>query len=166
MSNIVVGVFENHSNLEDAVSELLVSGFSRDQLNAFLPRSAGYSGTPVDENAQSVFEGYGGAQDITQSFGNALAGYDEHAVYLDLLGNGRIILTVRTESEERVDRAVEVMSRHAPIDIAEYQSSAESAAAPKGRTDTAVVPEAPAEVVNSSLGKRKTARRSGRLRIF
>lgn len=144
MANTVVGVFKDASTAQDAVSELLVSGFLHDQLNLFTPHVEEPGNEQAGLSLNEELKKEAGMDDFFRSLASMFTDYDEVTVYSNAIKQGDVVLTVYADSEERSERAVEVMRHHSPMDIKEYYPR-EGSASPWGRgLDSAVVPETPA----------------------
>jgi uncharacterized protein (TIGR02271 family) len=121
MENTVVGVYDNYTQAQEAVNELISAGFSRDDVQL----------RPDTQNAATGQDGLGTAvRDDTESTGSSIGnffrslfGMDEHRenrdIYSEAVRRGSHVLTVDAQSDEMRERAVEIMNRHDPIDIDE-----------------------------------------------
>jgi hypothetical protein len=72
------------------------------------------------------------------------------------------VLVAYAESDERVDRAIEVISRYSPVNIDDYYTFRQSPS-PRGAKDTAFAPVEPSPIENSSNRKLDTSRHA---RVF
>lgn len=121
MANTVVGVFDSYAQAQNAMNDLLASGFSRDeiQLNPESDRSTstGSVTTTGDDSGGSA---------IGNFFRN-LFGMDEDRterdVYSEAVRRGSCVLTVSADSDEACDRAADIMNRFDPVDIDERTST-------------------------------------------
>lgn len=111
MENTVIGVYDSYAQAEYARNELLSSGFSESDvhLNPEIGASEGardeYSGSAVGNFFRSLF----GREEEREQVD----------VYAEALRRGSCVLAVDVASEEQRERAVEVMSRHDPLDLDE-----------------------------------------------
>lgn len=114
MDNTVVGVYDSYAQAENAMNELLASGFSRSgvQLNAEADRT----GLTAESDTHDSGSGIG-------NFFRSLFGMDEHRethdIYSEAMRRGSCVLTVDADSDEQRDRALEIMNRYDPVDIDE-----------------------------------------------
>jgi uncharacterized protein (TIGR02271 family) len=130
MQHTLVAVFDNRSDAQNAMDELLASGFSRSDVNVSSADPTGQTssltGSSTDgSNMQD--EGIGAS---IKHFFNGLFGSDndEHASrYSDVVSRGHHVLTVTTESEPEVERAADVIERFGPVDIDERHDLSGSA---------------------------------------
>jgi len=120
MGNTIIGIFRNSANAQDAVSELLVSGFGLGQIRVFSPGqgSADTSSISLDEEGRAV--------ERMHTFFNALAKIasekDDFSVYSDLAERGFSVLAAFVDSREMIEHAIEAMSHHSPVNIRDYYS--------------------------------------------
>jgi uncharacterized protein (TIGR02271 family) len=128
MQHTLVAVFDNRSDAQNAMDELLASGFTRDNVNV---SSADLSGTTTTTGATlgtTHEEGVGAS--IKHFFENLFgADHDEHAIrYSNAVSGGQHVLTLTTDSEPEVERAADLIERFGPIDIDERHDLAGDAA--------------------------------------
>ena len=128
MQHTLVAVFDNRSDAQNAMDELLASGFTRD--NVYVS-SADLSGTTTTAGATlgtTHEEGVGAS--IKHFFENLFGSDDdEHATrYSTAVAGGQHVLTLTTSSEPEVERAADVIERFGPIDIDERHDLAGNAA--------------------------------------
>ena len=128
MQHTLVAVFDNRSDAQNAMDELLASGFTRD--NVYVS-SADLSGTTTTTGATlgaTHEEGVGAS--IKHFFENLFGSdHDEHATrYSTAVAGGQHVLTLTTSSEPEVERAADVIERFGPIDIDERHDLAGNAA--------------------------------------
>lgn len=114
MENTVIGVYDSYAQAQNAMNELLSSGYSRNdiQLN---PESDSAARTDTQESSGGI-----------GNFFRSLFGMDEKSeyrthgdIYSEAVRRGSCVLTVHADSEEQRDRATEIMNRYDPIDIDE-----------------------------------------------
>ena len=119
MQHTLVAVFDNRSDAQNAMDELLASGFTRDNVNVSSADLAGTTTTTGTTLGTSHEEGVGAS--IKHFFENLFgADNDEHATrYSSYVASGRHVLTVTAASEPEVERAADVIERFGPVDIDE-----------------------------------------------
>lgn len=154
MASILMGMFKDNSSAQEAVGELLSSGFAHDQINIFSPRPTKPESGRADESLASELKKEAGMDDFFRSLASAFTDYDELAVYSDADKEGRVVLTVYADTEEKAGRAAEIIDSHSPLDINDYHSPAGDRYR-FGTTDTAGLPPS-----------RRGARRSGKVIVF
>jgi len=165
MANTVAGVFGDYSKAQDAVSELLVSGFTRDQI--YLSQR---EGKDLDEITHA--ESFGGKlqkdagmDDFFRSLATMFTDYDELTVYSGVVKMGKTVLIVHADSDERVERAAGIINRHSPLDVEEYVEQVAKKQTPGTGLDRAILPESP-EQGAEAVSKDVRPRNVGSVRIF
>jgi hypothetical protein len=123
MQHTLVAVFDNRSDAQNAVDELLASGYTRTNVNLSSADPTGQTdsvtGSREDIGTGVHEEGIGAS--IKHFFTN-LFGSDtsEHAArYSDAVTRGHHVVTLTTESEPEVERAADIIERFGPVDIDE-----------------------------------------------
>jgi uncharacterized protein (TIGR02271 family) len=129
MQHTLVAVFDNRSDAQSAMDELLASGFTRDNVyvsSADLTGQAGtssYASSTMDTTTTTTGtthdEGIGAS--IKHFFENLFGSdNDEHVTrYSNVVSGGQHVLTLTTTSEPEVERAADVIERFGPVDIDE-----------------------------------------------
>jgi len=163
MANTVAAVFTDDSHAQDAVSELLISGFTRDQIH-----TSTQTGT-VPNEADYVYElqKETGMDDFFRSLAEMFTDYDELTTYANMAKIGHTVLMVHADSKERIDRAEEVINHHYPLDVEEYDAQSENRSASGAHgADAAVVPQAAETDMKSASRKNRHIRESRGVRVF
>jgi uncharacterized protein (TIGR02271 family) len=152
MANAVVAVFDQYTEAQSTVNELLVAGFDQNEvkLNA--------EDAPKFERESSEQTGVKGFfQDL---FGKGKDDDDEIQLYDEAVRHGNYVVTAIASTDERSELASEVMSHHHPIDIDERSSEwMAEGAQPQAQKDSIPVIEEEVKV-----GKREVA--GGGVRVF
>jgi len=131
MQHTLVAVFDNRSDAQSAMDELLASGFSRTDVNVSSADATGQTSSlsgDVPGIDQTHEEGIGAS---IKHFFTGLFGSDSdtHASqYSDAVTRGHHVLTLTTQSEPEVERAADVIERFGPVDIDERHDLTGSAA--------------------------------------
>ena len=128
MQHTLVAVFDNRSDAQSAMDELLASGFTRTNVNV---SSADLTGTTTTTGATlgtTHEEGVGAS--IKHFFSNLFGSdQEEHATrYSNFVTGGQHVLTLTTTSEPEVERAADVIERFGPLDIDERHDLSGNAA--------------------------------------
>jgi uncharacterized protein (TIGR02271 family) len=150
MQHTLVAVFDNRSDAQNAMDELLASGFTRDNVNLSSADLAGTTTTTGATLGETHEEGVGAS--IKHFFENLFGtGHDEHAIrYSNAVTGGQHVLTLTTDSEPEVERAADLIERFGPIDIDERHDLAGTAASlGAGAYQPATSPSAPAGSMQS-----------------
>lgn len=131
MQHTLVAVFDNRSDAQSAMDELLASGFSRTDVNVSSADPTGQTSSlsgDVPGIDQTHEEGIGASikHFFTDLFGSDS---DTHVSrYSDAVTRGHHVLTLTTQSEPEVERAADVIERFGPVDIDERHDLTGSAA--------------------------------------
>ena len=130
MQHTLVAVFDNRSDAQKAMDDLLASGFRRSDLRLSeggAQSAAGTSGTMQEDESMG---------DSIKNFFSDLFGSDRGdrmEQYNEAISRGHYVLTVTAPSEPEVERAADLVERYGPVDIDE-KSSAWSAGSTAGST--------------------------------
>ncbi|MEN3297360.1 MAG: hypothetical protein V7642_6613 [Burkholderiales bacterium] len=123
MAYTVIGVYDNYSDAEEALKELVSRGIPRHKMNLGLIEDS-----PLGRRAE--------LQQLTQSddestsrlslpdfmrtfFGN---GRQDRDIYLEAVRRGSYVLMVNAENDKQADQAMHVMAGHHPVNIDERAS--------------------------------------------
>jgi uncharacterized protein (TIGR02271 family) len=128
MQHTLVAVFDNRSDAQNAMDELLASGFTSDNVYVASADLTGTTTTTGTTLGTTQEEGVGAS--IKHFFENLFGSdNDEHATrYSTAVTGGQHVLTLTTTSEPEVERAADVIERFGPIDIDERHDLAGNAA--------------------------------------
>jgi hypothetical protein len=122
MRHTLVAVFDNRSDAQSALDELLASGFSRTDASLSSADPTGQSNSVTGDNESLEGEREEGFGASIKHFFTGLFGSDtnEHAMkYSYAVTRGHHVLTLTTESEPEVERAADIIERFGPVDIDE-----------------------------------------------
>ncbi|MBA4094555.1 MAG: hypothetical protein C0489_10765, partial [Candidatus Accumulibacter sp.] len=126
-------MFDNRTDAQNAMNELMSSGFSRDEVKlsnadptGMTDSVTGSSAARTDADTDTLADGTGvGIGASIKNFFTDLFGADnsEHASrYEGAVTRGHHVLTVRAESLPEVERAADIVERYGPTDIDEQAS--------------------------------------------
>lgn len=134
MQHTLIAVFDNRSDAQKAMDDLLASGFSRADLRLSeggTDTGAGTSGTlPEDESMGESIKNF-----FSDLFGSDRG--DRMEQYNEAISRGHYVLTVSAPNEPEVERAADLVERYGPVDIDE-KSSAWSAGSTTGMSGGAM----------------------------
>ncbi|WP_156895545.1 general stress protein [Massilia putida] len=122
MRHTLIAVFDNRSDAQNALDELLASGFSRTDASLSGADPTGQSDSVTGSNERLEGEHEEGIGASIKHFFTGLFGSDtnEHAMkYSYAVTRGHHVLTLTTESEPEVERAADIIERFGPVDIDE-----------------------------------------------
>ncbi|MGB9108375.1 MAG: general stress protein [Telluria sp.] len=131
MQHTLVAVFDNRSDAQNAMDELLASGFTRTDVNVSSAdagsQTDSLSGTTTDTGTEVRDEGIGAS--IKHFFAGLFGSdSDDHvARYSDVVSRGHHVLTLVTQSEPEVERAADIIERFGPVDLDERHDLSGSA---------------------------------------
>lgn len=118
MENTVIAVYDSYAQAQNALNELLSSGFSRSdvQLSPDTDSTTTQSTTTQDSGGSGIgnfFRSLFGMEDQHREHGD---------IYSEAVRRGSCVLTVNAASDEQRDLATDIMNRYDPIDIDERSS--------------------------------------------
>lgn len=126
MANTIVGVYDNYQDAQDALNDLIKSGFEIEHVRLSPEEesaTARQTALRTSESESSGGHGIGG-------FFRNLFGSHEKERYPDLYSEavrrGSFLLTVHTNNQQQESTASAVMNQHHPIDIEERASAWQS----------------------------------------
>jgi uncharacterized protein (TIGR02271 family) len=159
MENTVVGVYDDKSQAQSAMNELLASGFSRNkiQMNTeHMPAAAGATDTGTGHGIGHFFRSLFGMDDADKN----------SDVYSEAVRRGSVVLVIAVDTDDERDRAMDVMNRYDPVDIDErsthwrsqgwssFDTSAPMLSEDEIRQDRSSYPASPATASASATASR------------
>jgi len=145
MQHTLIAVFDNRNDAEQAMNELLSSGYSRSEVKLSQSDASGSTGSLADT------DGTGSITRRDQGIGASIGNWfrdifgsdtDEHSQkYSEAVTRGHHVLTVDTANEPEVERAADIVERYGPVDIDE-KAAQWSGGAGIGRPESLRVGEA------------------------
>jgi len=145
MQHTLVAVFDNRTDAQNAMNELMSSGFSRDEVKLSNADPTGMTdsvtGSTGDTGrSDTLADGTGiGIGASIKHFFTDLFGADnsEHASrYEGAVTRGHHVLTVRAQSLPEVERAADIVERYGPTDIDEQASGVGAMGAGSGLSES------------------------------
>ena len=130
MQHTLVAVFDNRSDAQNAMDELLASGFTRDNVYVSSADLTGQDTTLTGTTTTGAVREEGVGASIRHFFENLFGSdQDEHVTrYSTAVSGGQHVLTLTTTSEPEVERAADVIERFGPLDIDERHDLSGNAA--------------------------------------
>jgi len=123
MQHTLVAVFDNRSDAQKALEDLVASGFTRQEVRLSEGDPAGQSSlsssTATAGSTTGTDEGIGAS---FKNFFSDLFGTDrsDHAqMYSEAVNRGHYVLTLTAASEAEVERGADIVERYNPVDIDE-----------------------------------------------
>ena len=133
MQHTLVAVFDNRTDAQNAMNELLSSGFSRNEVKlsnadptGMTDSITGRSDTTTDSDTLADGTGLGIGASIKHFFTDLFGADNSTHVskYEGAVTRGHHVLTVRADSLPEVERAADIVERYGPTDIDEQASGA------------------------------------------
>ncbi len=124
MQHTLVAVFDNRSDAQQALEDVVASGFSRQCARLSEDDSAvrgSSAGTTSAASTTTTADDTSIGGSIRHFFADVF-GSDREAhvqVYSEAVNRGHFVLTVTADSEPEVERAADIVERHGPVDIDE-----------------------------------------------
>jgi len=159
MTHTVVGLFNDRTEAQSAMEELVERGFIKENID--LSNRSFAEGTAGDDGYDSSTgtEGFGSS---ISNFFNSLFGDDETAArnYTNAASDAEAILTVQVDSDERARQAQEILDRNGAWDVDEHGSSAQGYAGSEN-TQRKTIPVVEEQL---NVGKQQVERGGARIR--
>lgn len=122
MQRTLIAVFDNRGDAQSAIEELVLSGFSRQQIRLSEGDPTGAPSATTGAPGSTAAAGAGGLVDSIRTFLSNIFGTDnsEHVQkYSDAVTRGHHVLTLTVADEPEVERAADIVERYGPVDIDE-----------------------------------------------
>lgn len=131
MQHTLVAVFDNQTDAQNAMNELLSSSFSRENVRLSGADTTGMTGsssttstTSSTSSTSSADGGEGIGASIKHFFSDLFGDNDDDARhvsrYQSAISGGRHVLTLTADSLPEVERAADIIERYGPTDIDEH----------------------------------------------
>jgi len=123
MTHTVVGLFDNRSDAQAAMNDLIAAGFIQDDIDLSNRSFAGVDNDSGVTGSTSTtdYDSGDGIGDRISNFFNSLFGDDETtaSTYASAASDADAILTVQVDSDDRARQAQEILDRHDAMDVDE-----------------------------------------------
>jgi len=165
MAQTVVGIFENAGEAQNAVEQLISSGFTRNNIDISVQNSnSQYSDSKDADDDDSVGDSIG------DFFSNLFGGSDDKAKKYAKVARRGSVVTVHAQSSDEAERAADILDEYGAVDVDEHASKSRSVA-DASTTDTTLrdttdANNASVKVIEEELqvGKRTVQTGGARLR--
>ncbi len=128
MSHTVVGLFDNRSEAQTAMQQLIQSGFAKENIDISNRSDSGSDSSTPTRSSDGPISGtmstteVSGSPDFARSVGNffsSLFGDDKTSArtYTDAASDADAILTVHADSADRAGAAADILDRNGAIDV-------------------------------------------------
>lgn len=129
MASTLVGAYDDYSEAQQALTELLSAGFTRSEVQ-LTPEQQSATGESLTgattTGSTTTADDHSFGSGIRNFFRNLFGGDDtstEHVdVYSEAVRRGHYLLTVNARDDEQSEQALQIMNRHDPVDIDERAS--------------------------------------------
>jgi len=120
MQHTLVAVFDNRTDAQNAMNELMSSNYSRENVRLSTSDTTGTTGTTDVRTSTDTDEGIGSS--IKHFFSDLFGSDDTSSAsrYETAVSGGRHVLTLTADSLPEVERAADIVERYGPIDIDEH----------------------------------------------
>lgn len=131
MANTVIGIFDNASEAQQAVDQLVSSGFSRNSIDLSAGVSGGQTGSDnliPDRQVNTSGTRTEEIVDDTKDTGSGIGGFfsslfgsddDDDTGKYSTVGNRGSIVTVHTDTDEEAERAADILDDAGAVDVNE-----------------------------------------------
>ncbi|WP_426106180.1 YsnF/AvaK domain-containing protein [Massilia sp. TSP1-1-2] len=128
MQHTLIAVFDNRSDAQTALEDLVASGFSRSV--ARLSEGDPTGQTSLESGSAHGSSASAGAATKDNSIGASIKNFfgdifgadrsTDAQMYSDAVNRGHYVLTLTADSEPEVERAADIVERYGPVDIDEH----------------------------------------------
>jgi uncharacterized protein (TIGR02271 family) len=117
MAHTVVGYFDSASEAQQAVQQLLSSGFSRENVDSTSGNN--YSGSTSENSSYTDNDNDGRGSGIGRFFKSLFGDSDDADRYSNLAQRGGSIVTVYAQSSEEAERAADLLDDYGAVNVNE-----------------------------------------------
>ncbi|MES3025858.1 MAG: YsnF/AvaK domain-containing protein [Pseudomonadota bacterium] len=123
MQHTIAAVFDNRSSAQQAIDDLVASGFAREQVRLSEGDTTGM-GAQSTTSTSATHEDQGIGASIKNFFSDMFGGDNSQdaRMYSEAVSRGNYVVTLTAGSESEVERAADIVERYNPIDIDEHAS--------------------------------------------
>ncbi len=123
MSQTVIGIFDNASQAQDAVQQLLNNGFSHNNIDVSASSASSASsstGTSSDSSYRNTDNDDFGDK-VSRFFSNLFDADDDRSKYTSVASRGSVV-TVHAETAQEAERAADILDQYGAVDVNEKAS--------------------------------------------
>jgi len=163
MAQTVIGIFENASEAQNAVEQLISSGFTRNNIDVSVQSGTQYSDTSKDEDDDDD-------DSIGSFFSNLFGSNDDNAKKYATVARRGTLVTVHAQSSDEAERAADILDEYGAVNVDEnasqYRTGSNAFTADTTLRDTSNADNASVKVIEEELqvGKRVVQTGGARLR--
>jgi uncharacterized protein (TIGR02271 family) len=122
MKHTLVAVFDNRTDAQKALEDLVASGYMRHSVRLSEGDTTGLTGAGTSSVRDEQDDDGSLGASIRNFFGD-LFGTDrseDYRMYSEAVSRGHYVLTLDADSEPEVERAADIVERYSPLDIDEH----------------------------------------------
>lgn len=162
MSQTVIGIFDNSTEAQQALQQLMSAGISQDRIDISTP---GMSGSTTSGSTTSSYNDHDDNDSVGNFFRNLFGGDDEDNVrsYSEVGRRGNII-TVHAQSAQEAQSAAQILDQYGAIDIDERAQQYRSNTYSDTNTNTGTSGAIPIIEEELQVGKRVVETGGARIR--
>lgn len=154
MNQTVIGIFDNANEAQNAVQQLVTTGFTREHIDVTTQNISGSNSKNINDDNDSI----GGF------FNSLFGGNDEARAYSHVARQGSVV-TLHAQTREEAERAAEILDRNGAVDVNEKAAQAGfSNSSGQAYQDTTTNRAIPIIEENLQVGKREVETGGVRLR--
>jgi len=123
MANTVIGIFDNSSEAQRAVEQLVSNGFTRSDIDV------SSRGDDLNRTSTGTTSGYSSDRRDDDSFGDKVSSFfsslfdsDDDARTYSSVGSKGCVVTVHAQSMQEAERAADILDRYGAVDVNEKAS--------------------------------------------
>jgi len=124
MAQTVIGIFENASEAQNAVEQLLSSGFTRSNIDISIQNTSQYSDSSKDVDDDDDSAG----DSISNFFSNLFGSSDDNVKKYAKVARRGSVVTVHAQSSDEAERAADILDEYGAVDVDEHASKSGSVA--------------------------------------
>jgi uncharacterized protein (TIGR02271 family) len=120
MNRTVVALFDEYSDAQRAVNELMTEGFRREDINIMAHNASADAGSRNISRTDDTDDNRGFGEKVSNFFGSLFGGDDDddRDYYSEAVRRGGTMVTINAD-EDRTDRAISILERYDPVDVDE-----------------------------------------------
>ena len=158
MAQTVVGIFDNYTEAQQALQQLISSGISEDRIDITTPDTSGTSTTGGYSNYDNDNDG------ISNFFSNLFGGDEDNARRYTEVGRRGSIISVHAHSAQEAESAARILDQYGAVDVDERSQQYSSGANTTNTTTSTGTNAIPIIEEELQVGKRVVETGGARIR--
>lgn len=119
MAQTVIGIFDNVSEAQDAIDQLVRNGFTREYIDLATHNTSSTSDATDRDRSRDEDESFGSS--VGNFFSNLFGSDDEVDKYSDVGRRGTVV-TVHAQTSDEAERAADILDEYGAVDVDERYS--------------------------------------------